>query len=193
MLIDRNLYEWRAAGGIGGIAPDVNRRSGNASYTDLAARGTSRKSMAPTAGPFSCLVEALPARLKDKRLFRCFQNQKIIDMMKMRANIITIKLEIMNTRETLVLKTLTWKQTLTGSVPGGFVDRLLDENPEKADEITKNVCARIPLQLAQEMETVGNMLDLNKREIITMALNDFLEKARDTLTEFKAWPDDVEG
>lgn len=113
--------------------------------------------------------------------------------MKMRANIITIKLEIMNTRETLVLKTLSWKQTLTGSVPGGFVDRLLDENPEKADEITKNVCARIPLQLAQEMETVGNMLDLNKREIITMALNDFLEKARDTLTEFKAWPDDVEG
>lgn len=193
MLIERNLYEWRAAGGIGGIAPDVNRRSGNASYTDLAARGTSRKSMAPTAGPFSCLVEALPARLKDKRLFRCFQNQKIIDIMKMRANIITIKLEIMNTRETLVLKTLTWKQTLTGSVPGGFVDRLLDENPEKADEITKNVCARIPLQLAQEMETVGNMLDLNKREIITMALNDFLEKARDTLTEFKAWPDDVEG
>ena len=42
------------------------------------------------------------------------------------------------------------------------------------------------------METLGNMLDLNKREIITMALIDFLNKARDTLTEFKAWPDDVE-
>ena len=56
----------------------------------------------------------------------------------------------------------------------------------------KNVCARIPLQLAQEMETLGSMLDLNKREIITMALIDFLDKARDTLTEFKAWPDDVE-
>ena len=49
------------------------------------------------------------------------------------------------------------------------------------------------LQLAQDMEAVGGMLDLNKREIITMALNDFLDKARDTLTEFKAWPDDVEG
>jgi hypothetical protein len=69
MLIERNLYEWRAAGGIGGIAPDVNGRSGNASYTDLAARGTSRKPMAPTAGPFSCLVEAFPARLEDKRMF----------------------------------------------------------------------------------------------------------------------------
>lgn len=98
----------------------------------------------------------------------------------------------MNTRETLILKTLSWKETLTGSGHGSTVDYLLEENPEKADEITKNVCARIPLQLAQEMETLGSMLDLNKREIITMALIDFLEKARDTLTEFKAWPDDVE-
>jgi hypothetical protein len=121
-----------------------------------------------------------------------FQNLKTIDMMTMRANIITTEYQIMNTRETLILKTLTWKQGLSGSVSGGFVDRLLDENPEKADEITKNVCARIPLELAKEMESVGDMLDLNKREIITMALNDFLQKAKDTLTEFKAWPSDEE-
>ena len=103
----------------------------------------------------------------------------------------------MNTREILVFKTLAWKQTLTtgglGSLNAYLVDRALDENPEQADTLTKNVCARVPLQLAQDMEAVGGMLDLNKREIITMALNDFLDKARDTLTEFKAWPDDVEG
>ena len=98
----------------------------------------------------------------------------------------------MNTRETLVLKTLLWKQTLGGTGPAGLVDHFLEGNPEKADEMTKNVCARIPLQMAKDMEAVGGMLDLNKREIITMALNDFLDKARDTLTEFKAWPDDVE-
>ena len=97
----------------------------------------------------------------------------------------------MNTRETLVFKTLAWKQTLTGS-GADLVDHLLDQDQEKADELTKNVCARVPLQLAKDMETLGGMLDLNKREIITMALNDFLDKARDTLTEFKAWPDDVE-
>ena len=113
-------------------------------------------------------------------------------MMKMLENIINQISNIMNTRETLILKTLSWKQSLTNAVPGGFVDRLLEENPEQADEITKNVCARIPLQLATDMETVGNMLDLNKREIITMALNDFLEKARDTLTEFNAWPGEEE-
>ena len=102
----------------------------------------------------------------------------------------------MNTREILVFKTLAWKQTLTtsglGSLNADLVDRALDENPEQADTLTKNVCARVPLQLAQDMEAVGGMLDLNKREIITMALNDFLDKARDTITEFKAWPDDVE-
>lgn len=98
----------------------------------------------------------------------------------------------MNTRETLVFKTLAWKQTLTGSGSGDLVDHLLEQNPEQADALTKNVCARVPLKLAQDMETLGNMLDLNKREIITLALNDFLDKARETLTEFKAWPDDVE-
>ena len=99
----------------------------------------------------------------------------------------------MNTREILVFKTLAWKQTLGGLGGLDLVDPLLDQNPEQADAITKNVCARVPLQLAQDMEAVGGMLDLNKREIITMALHDFLDKARDTLTEFKAWPDDVEG
>ena len=99
----------------------------------------------------------------------------------------------MNTREILVFKTLAWKQTLGGLSGLDLVDHLLDQNPEQADVITKNVCARVPLQLAQDMEAVGGMLDLNKREIVTMALNDFLDKARDTITEFKAWPQDVEG
>lgn len=99
----------------------------------------------------------------------------------------------MNTRETLILKTLTWKEGLTGSGHGAMVDRLFEENPEHADQITKNVCARIPLDLAQDMEAVGGMLGLNKREIMTMALIDFLEKARETLTEFDAWPPEEEG
>ena len=95
----------------------------------------------------------------------------------------------MNTRETLVLKTLLWKQTLGGTGPAGLVDHFLEENPEKADEMTKNVCARIPLQMAKDMEAVGGMLDLNKREIITMALHDFLDKAKSVIDEFDALPE----
>ena len=62
--------------------------------------------------------------------------------------------------------------------------------PKAADEITKNVCARIPLELANEMEQLGVMIGLNKREIITMAIHDFLEKARGVIDEFDALPEE---
>ena len=97
----------------------------------------------------------------------------------------------MNTRETLILHTLKFKQLHTDghNMPGHFLDHLLDENPERADELTKNVCARIPLVLANEMEQLGGLLSLNKREIITLAIHDFLDKARDVLEEFDAMPE----
>lgn len=98
----------------------------------------------------------------------------------------------MNTRETLILKTLEFKAVNTGTNTGDFLDSLLAQNPEKADELTKNVCARIPLQLAKDMESIGSLLDLNKREIITLAINDFLDQARATLNEFDAWPKSAE-
>ena len=61
-----------------------------------------------------------------------------------------------------------------------------------SDAITKNVCARIPKLLAERMEEIGSLLDLNKREMITLALNDFLAKAVATIEEFDAWPKDEE-
>ena len=113
--------------------------------------------------------------------------------MKKRANIITQRKHIMNTRETLILKALECKKLHNGADNNRFVDALLDQNPEMAEALTKNVCARLPIGLVEEMEGLSGLLDLNKRAIITMALHDFLDKARDTITEFKAWPDDVEG
>ena len=93
----------------------------------------------------------------------------------------------MNTRETLILKTLQSKALQAGA-DNGFIDVFLSQNPEQADQLTKNVCARIPIELARDMEGLGALLDLNKREIITLAIRDFLEKAEQTLTEFDAWP-----
>ena len=93
----------------------------------------------------------------------------------------------MNTRETLILKTLQSKALQAGA-DNGLIDVLLSQNPEQADQLTKNVCARIPIELARDMEGLGALLDLNKREIITLAIRDFLEKAEQTLTEFDAWP-----
>lgn len=98
----------------------------------------------------------------------------------------------MNTREILILKTLQLKQLNQQGhsfEAGQLVDQLLASDPQKADELTKNVCARIPVHLAQEMESVCGLLNLNKREMITMALEDFLEKAAATLDEFDAFPE----
>ena len=55
----------------------------------------------------------------------------------------------MNTRETLILKALDFKNVHTGASIDGLVDQLLAQNPDQADAITKNVCARIPLTLAE--------------------------------------------
>ena len=40
------------------------------------------------------------------------------------------------------------------------------------------------------MEQLGGMIGLNKREIITMAIHDFLEKARGVIDEFDALPEE---
>jgi hypothetical protein len=98
----------------------------------------------------------------------------------------------MNTRETLILHTLQFKQLHDGSGNQDLIDNLLVEHPERADELTKNVCARIPLSLAQEMENVGAMLSLNKRELITLAIHDLLAKAKAIVEEFDALPESEE-
>ena len=113
--------------------------------------------------------------------------------MTMRAIIINQRKFIMTPRETLILKALQFKSVHSGASMDGLVDAILVQNPDQADAITKNVCARLPIGLVEEMEQLGGLLSLNKREIITMALIDFLEKANGVLDEFKAWPDDVEG
>lgn len=99
----------------------------------------------------------------------------------------------MNTRDTLILKALQFKALHTHSSNGHLVDLLLEQNPEQADALTKNVCARIPIALADRMEQMGSTLDMNKREIITLAVIDFLNQAEATITEFDAWPTPEEG
>ena len=108
--------------------------------------------------------------------------------MKVKPIFINLKRKIMNTRETLVLHALKSKQLFTGAGNDKLIDTLLAQNPDQADRLTKNVCARIPHDLAKEMEELGSLIDLNKREMITLAIVDFLQKVRDTMDEFDAWP-----
>lgn len=94
----------------------------------------------------------------------------------------------MKTGEILTLKTLQMKALHEGADKGDFVDALLAQDPDAADQITKNVCARIPIELAREMEAIGGLLDLNKREIITLAIRDFLDFAKFTMDQHDAFP-----
>ncbi len=94
----------------------------------------------------------------------------------------------MNMRETLILKALAFKQLQEGSGNGDLVDALMEQNIDLRETLTRNICAQIPKELYKEIEFYSSVMDLNKREIITLALNNFLDQARDTLKEFDAMP-----
>lgn len=93
----------------------------------------------------------------------------------------------MQTKERILLGVLKFK-SLNHGITGDLVDRVLESDPEKADQITRNVCARIPLELSQRLDSYTEVLDLNKREIINLALVDFLDKAEALMDEYDAWP-----
>ena len=99
----------------------------------------------------------------------------------------------MNLRETLILKTLQFKALHSGASNDGLVDMVLDQNPEEMAKIMRNVCAQVPIELSDEMQEVGSLLGMNKREIITSAVIEFLRQARATMDEFDAFSEDKAG
>ena len=96
----------------------------------------------------------------------------------------------MNTREILILKALESKHSQYTESDAGrqIVDKLFESDTETADKLTKNVCARISLPLAHDMEHLCRLLGLSKREFITMSINDMVEKSTAVLHEFDAMP-----
>lgn len=93
----------------------------------------------------------------------------------------------MNTKETLILHALKRKQVIEGAANPDIIDHLLEHNPEQREAVTRNICAHIPKELFKEVEGVCMMLDLNKREVVTMALIDFLAQAHETVRELNVF------
>lgn len=94
-----------------------------------------------------------------------------------------------HTRETLIYSVLKFKRAHQNTGNQEMVDHLLDQNPEQADQITRNVCARISLPMSNDLEGFAGLLGMSKREIITLALSDFFDKARAVMDEFDAHPE----
>ena len=79
--------------------------------------------------------------------------------------------------ERITHKALQFK--LMGQLSGRLVDSLIAENPN-APEIKanfKNVCAPIPLSMNERLESVIGLLDLSKRDFLTMAIASALDDA----------------
>lgn len=98
----------------------------------------------------------------------------------------------LNINELLTMKVLQLKQLNEGSGNGDLVDALLEAHPEQAEAITRNICAHIPIQLYKDVETMSSLLDMTKREIVTVALRWFVNAAHETMQCYDVSPFEFE-
>lgn len=89
----------------------------------------------------------------------------------------------MNTEETLLLQTLKLKQLnhrgYTGDID--LMEQVLDSDPEQATKLVRNLCGHVSIAMFDEVSDICNLLNLSKREVVEMAISDFLAKARETI------------
>lgn len=84
----------------------------------------------------------------------------------------------MTPSQIIQFQALKLKSTIDGHHPT-LIDAVI-ENPANKEELKKdfrNVCALIPSMQFERLESFCSLLDLSKREVITMALNEFFVKA----------------
>lgn len=97
----------------------------------------------------------------------------------------------MTPSQTIQLQALKLKATIEGSHPT-IIDAVL-ENPANKEEVKKdfrNVCALIHHTQFDDLENLCNLLDLSKREVISMALNQFLPMANAIVNEVNPFEHD---
>jgi ferritin-like metal-binding protein YciE len=90
----------------------------------------------------------------------------------------------MTPSEIIKLQALKLKATIDGHHPQ-IIDSVLN-NPENKEEVKKdfrNVCALITQGQFEALESLCSLLDLSKREVISMALGEFIEMANDIVSE----------
>jgi Tfp pilus assembly pilus retraction ATPase PilT len=82
----------------------------------------------------------------------------------------------MKTDEILTLKALQLKSTLHNQNGSDLVDRLIEGAPEEVKKSLRNICAFISPELFEKVEIVCNNLEMSKRQVVEMALLDFMQK-----------------
>jgi hypothetical protein len=90
----------------------------------------------------------------------------------------------MNPSQTIQLQALKLKSTIDGAHPG-LIDSILEDpiNKEALKLEFRNVCALISVHQFADLEELCSLLDMSKREVITLALRDFIPRANAIVSE----------
>ena len=99
----------------------------------------------------------------------------------------------MNTNDILLLKALQLKQSIEGDQSSDLIDHILEQNPQATKEAMRNICAFISPQLFKQVEDICNNLSLSKRQVVEMALIDFMEKADKVIDQVNPFDSLAEG
>lgn len=94
----------------------------------------------------------------------------------------------MRTEDALLLQALKLKELNTRGHSGpDMIDCLIASNPEEVKEKMHNICAFISHELFNEVEGVCQLLSFSKREVVEMALIDFIQKASKVIEDTGAF------
>lgn len=96
--------------------------------------------------------------------------------------------------ELFLYKTLSHKMGSTHDVLD-FLERggALSKNTADIDAMTKNVCAKISSELAENLDQMCNFLDISKRKFIETAIIEALNKANEIIKEVDPFPQEESG
>jgi len=89
----------------------------------------------------------------------------------------------MNTEETLKFKALALKAEIENESGRDLLDHFIDKNPEAIKKAMRNICAFISPELFKSVEVLCDNLRISKRQVVEMALIDFMSKADQIMKE----------
>lgn len=98
----------------------------------------------------------------------------------------------MTPNEVLTLKALQLKSNNSAYNPQ-FTDALLNVASEDTKKHYRNLCALIPVELFDEFERISHVLDLSKREFLTLAVEEIISEAKKVMQEVKPFENSNEG
>lgn len=89
----------------------------------------------------------------------------------------------MNFDEIIQLQVLKLKSQASG-IRGPLLDQMLEQNETP---LVRQMCAKVSVELYNELESVCNLLGLSKREFIESAVNEAVTRAHEVMKDYDLW------